>query len=332
MFFSFIILLTLLALSASFSSFETALFSITPLDRHRLKGGGGLSSFIVKTWERPREVLTTVLFGNEMVNVAISILAGGIAYDLFQEANPRAVYLITTAVTTFFLLVLGEIFPKNIAIRNPVIVSQVLVLPFRLFSWLMTPFRRILTSIADRVVTLFGADPRRGPMSVEEELRSLLEMGREAGTLADFERTLIHNAIDFSGIPVSRMMVPRQKIVGLPIGTSFEKLLEFLRQNRFSRLPIFEEDLDHVVGVLHVKELVDWRIEEGNPTGRTPSGRAPFELGKILKPYAEFRPDERLSVIFQEFKRKRIHLGLIREGGVTVGLITMDDLLRRLFP
>ena len=318
-----LIILLLLVISASFSSFETALFSLSPVERQRLKtAGGGLSAPIPKILEKPRELLTTVLFGNELVNVAISILAGGLAYDLLEGHDPRLVYLLAITVTTFFLLVFGEIVPKNVAVRNSLMVSQLLVLPFRLFSWLVAPFRLVLVRLADRLVKLFGADPRRGRMIVDEELKTLLELGRREGTLEDLERTLIQNALDFSGVRVAEIMTPREKIVAIPQNLTLPQVLDFLYDHRFSRLPVFRRDLDDVVGVLLAKELTALRLSR--------SQTVPFD--KILKPFAEIHPDQDLAEAFREFQKKRIHMGIVRDMGTTLGLVTMDDLLRRFFP
>lgn len=317
----FIVLL--LFFSASFSSLETALFSLTPMEKQRLRAGTGLSAVILKVLEKPRELLTTVLFGNELVNVTISILAGGLAYELLEGYDRRVVYLATIAVTTFFLLVFGEIVPKNIAVRNSVVVSQLLILPYRLFSWLVSPFRAVLTKFTDRMVKIFGADPQKGRMIVEEELKTFLELGRREGTLADLERTLIQNALDFSGVRVAEIMVPRDKIVAIPETFSLNQLLDFLYEHRFSRLPVYRDDLDRVIGVLYAKDLTSLRL----------SGNDSLRLKDLLKPCAVVGPGQSLSEVFQEFKKNRIHLGVVKEGGgSTVGLVTMDDLLRRIFP
>lgn len=319
-------LILLIFFSASFSSFETALFSLSPVQKYRMKEAGGVAALISKVLEKPRELLTTVLFGNELVNVAIAILAGGLAYGLFAGLTERTVYLLSTAVTTLVLLIAGEIVPKNIAIRIPVMVAQVLVVPYRLFSWVVFPFRFLFTKIADLVVRLFGADPHKGRrLIVEEELRSLLEHGKKEGTLADLERTLIQNALDFSDLKVFKVMTQREKIVALPVGTHLPEILETLAKSHCSRMPIFEKDLDHVIGVLHAKELLPYRLlgEEGECP----------PLHEIVKPHLEVSPEETLDNIFQKFQQYRIHMAIVKDRNrKVIGLITMDDILRRFFP
>lgn len=317
-------LFALLAFSASFSSFETALFSLSPLQRYKMKEAGGVTALIYRTLERPRELLTTVLFGNELVNVAISILAGRMGYDFMVGMPDRTVYLLTTAVTTVVLLLFGEIIPKNIAVRTPVLVSQVLVVPYLLFAWVVSPFRWLFTKIADGIVRLFGADPRKGRrLIVEEELRSLLEHGKKAGTLADMERTLIQNALDFSALKVFKVMTQREKIVALPVAKTVPEILKVLEKKRYSRLPVYEGDLNHIIGVLLTKELLVHRLDTTQPS----------TIRDFVKPHIVVSPEETLDHVFQNFQQHRVHMGIVKDRTQKViGLITMDDVVRRFFP
>src|SRR5579885_3681100 len=242
------ILFVLLVFSASFSSFETALFSLSPLQRYKMKEAGGVTALVYRTFEKPREVLTTVLFGNELVSVAISIIAGSMAYDSFSGFSDRTVYILSTAITTIVLLLFGEIIPKNIAVRTPVMVSQVLVVPYRIFAWVISPLRWLFTKIADGIVRLFGADPRKGRrLIVEEELRSLLEHGKKEGTLADLERTFLQNALDFSGIKLFKVMTQRENVVAVSADKTVADVIHILEKKRYSRLPVYDRDLNHIV-------------------------------------------------------------------------------------
>ncbi|MBI2980912.1 MAG: HlyC/CorC family transporter [Deltaproteobacteria bacterium] len=318
---TFVVILVLLGLSASFSSFETALFSLSPLEKHRLRGGSGLAPLIGKVLERPREFLTTVLLGNELVNVGISILGGGLFYKLFRGHDSRVVFLGAIAATTFLVLVFGEILPKNIAIRNRIMVSQLLVLPYNFFAWLMTPFRIVLSYIADRLVGIFGAGSQRR-LVVEEEFRALLEMGYEEGTLADLESSLIRNMFDFSSMTISQIMTPRQEIVAVPEGFALKQVFEVLRNHRYSRIPVYRDHPDQWIGILHVKELIRLRLSDSDE----------IALKSLLKPFAEVSPRQTLSAALEEFRKKRVHIGVVRnDEGFCIGLVTMDDILGRVF-
>lgn len=323
---SLIILVLLLGMSASFSSFETALFSISPLQRYRMKEAGGVAALISRVLEKPREFLTTVLLGNELVNVAISIIAGMLAYDFLYGLTDRSAYLLSTAVTTIAILLFGEIIPKNVAVRIPVLVSQVLIVPYLLFAWVTTPFRAVFTKIADVIVRLSGADPGKARrLIVEEELRSLLDQGQKEGTLADLERKLIQSALDFSALKTFKVMTQRENIVALPAETKLPEVLKSLEKRRYTRIPVYVGgNLNRIVGILHAKELLPFSLD--------PHSGQNLKLQDILKPHVDVSPEETLDQVFQRFQQFRVHMGIVRDRTQKViGLITMDDLLRRFF-
>lgn len=315
----------LIIISAAFSSFETALFSLTPVQLRRLEKGGSFFSLISKILQKPREFLTTVLLGNEVINVAISIIAGALAYDRMQGAETKTAYILSTAVTTFVILIVGEIIPKNIAVRVPVIVAEVLMVPYQLFAWFVYPFRIFFSKIADWIVRLFGADPRKGRrLMMEEELRTLLELGKKEGTLADLERILIQNALDFSDKRVSQVMTPREKIVAVSADSRIDQVLTTIESNHFSRLPVYEEELNHIIGIVYAKELLLYRWQ--------PEAVSNVPLKNLVKPIFKISTDATLDVLFQRFQELHIHMALVCDSADSViGLITLDDLLRRFF-
>ncbi|HEX5038100.1 MAG TPA: CNNM domain-containing protein [bacterium] len=321
-----LVLILLLAVSAAFSGFETALFSISPMQRYRLKEAGGVASFVHRILEKPREILTTILFGNELINVGISILAGGLAYDVLTRVPVRTAFIISTIVTTIVILIFGEILPKNFAIRMPVLVSQVLVVPYQIFAWVVWPFRVVFTKISDGIVMLLGGDPKKGRrLIVEEELRSLVEHGKAQGTLAELERSLIHNALDFSGQKLFKVMTQRENIVAVAVDTRLPEILKTIRNKRFSRIPVYEGNVNQIVGILHAKELLKLRSN-----GR---GGHQLSIRDLLKPHMDVSPEETLDHVFQKFQHYRVHMGIVKDKTQKViGLITMDDLLRKFFP
>ncbi len=323
---AFLILVLLLAFSAAFSGFETSLFSLSPMQRFRLKEAGGVATLVHRVLEKPRALLTTLLFGNELVNVAISIIAGSLAYDVLTRIPVRTAFLVSTAVTTVVILIFGEILPKNFSIRVPVLVAQVFVVPYLIFAWVVYPFRIVFTKIADGIVLLFGGDPQKGRrLIVDEELRSLLEHGKQEGTLADLERTLIQNALDFSALKLFKVMTQREQIVAIEAGASLDEILAVIREKKFSRIPVYEKKLNQIIGVLYAKELLRYRHDGGEAAG--------FSIRDILKPHMEVSPDETLDHVFQKFQHYRVHMGVVKDRTQKViGLVTMDDLLRRFFP
>ncbi len=309
--------------SAAFSSFETALFSLSESERAKMKEAGGVSAYIYKVVQKPRALLTTVLLGNEVVNVSISILAGGLSYIFMKHVDAHYATLLTVGVTTMVILVFGEIIPKNIAVRMPMLVAQMLIIPYLAFAWVVTPFRFVFYKVSGWFVAWFGGDPKNSRrMIVEEELRDLLEMGKNEGTLPHLERGLIQNTMDFYAVKVRDAMTPRETIMGINIEATYRDVLKILEKRRYSRLPVYEKDLNFVIGILHVKELLS----------HDPDDKIAHDLQEHLKPFTVVSPDEILDNLLQEFQKKKIHMAIVKENsGPVIGLITLDDVVRRLF-
>lgn len=318
-----VLIFFLLIFSASFSSFETALFSLSESERAKMKDAGGVSAYILKVVQKPRSLLTTVLLGNEVVNVSISILAGGLSYIFMKDFDPHYATLITVGVTTMVILVFGEIVPKNIAVRMPMMVAQVLIIPYMAFAWIVTPFRFIFYKMSSVLVSCLGGDPKASRrMIVEEELRDLLEMGKNEGTFPRLEQNLIQNTMDFYDVKVSDAMTPRELVMGISVEATYRDVLKIIEKRRFSRLPVFEKDLDFVVGILHVKELL----------AHDPDDKIAQDLHDHLKPFTVVSPNEILDNLLQEFQKKKIHMAIVKEvSGPMLGIITLDDIVRRLF-
>lgn len=319
-----LLIIFLLSFSAFFSGLESALFSLSQLDRHRLKQSGGVSALIVKALERPREVLTTILFGNELVNVAISILAASLVYHYFSpDWHSRTSYLLSVGVTTLMILIFGEIVPKNVAVRNPILFSQFLILPYQIFSWVVTPFRYLFTGVINRVVGLFGIQlTHQRRLIMEEEIKTLLELGRQEGTLDDLERNLIQNVFDFSALRVLGVMTPRTEMVMMLEALSISEVFQLVEQTPFSRFPVYRGDPNNVVGIFLTKNLLPFRIADPDVSAK---------LSDLLIPFVVVQPDQTLDEAFFLMRSKQVHMAIVKQGQQVVGLVTMDDLLRKFF-
>lgn len=318
-----LLILLLLACSALFSSLETALFSLSAYDRHRLKQSGGISTLVLKTIEHPREVLSTILFGNELVNVAISVLVASMVYGLFYSggAESRGAYLASVGGTTLLLLVFGEITPKNIAVRNPIFLAQVLIIPYQAFYWLITPLRFVLSHLTDFIVGLFGVEAQKQRrLIVEEEIETLLEMGNRQGTLGALETDLIRGTFDFSQIRVAQVMTPREKVIAIAINTPMDEIFSRFEATVFSRFPVYEGDLDHVVGIFLAKNLLPYRLGEQT---------MPVNWADLLVPFSIVQSDQTLDDAFFMLQSQQVHMALVKTRERVVGLVTMDDLLNK---
>jgi putative hemolysin len=318
-----IILITaLLSFSASFSAVETALFSLSKTDLDEMRRTGSLiGKNILTVLSNPRDLLTTILFGNEFVNVGIAILAGSLGYTLMEGYDWKIVYLVSVGVSTLVILIFGEIFPKTLALRNAVSVSYLFIGLLRLFAWLTKPLRWILTLLIDQTLILIGGDPHKTRrMLMEEEFMNLVDIGRQSGIIDEMEHTIIENIFDFDDQTVEEIMVPKEKIMGIEKDAPVSYAFQFLDANRFSRLPIYRENLNQIEGVLFAKDLIIYKL----------GGEQSGQLHHLIRPAHFISPKMPLNEALQKFRKERIHLAIVKDNGNVVGLVTMDDLLKEL--
>jgi putative hemolysin len=306
-----VVLMVLLLLSGFFSSAETALFSISKAKAaHLAKQKGSTNKLIKKMKDDPHRLLTTILIGNNIVNVGASALATAITIRL----TPGYAVGIATGIMTFLILIFGEIFPKSIATRNNILIARLVIFPVYWFSILFTPiivFLNFIPRLTGRI--------HRKPHATEAELMTFVEMVEEEGEIKEQERELIHNIFEFDDTSASEIMTPRADM--FVIDANRELKLEEIVKSGFTRIPVIEGDIDHVVGILNIKDLLthqaicDSRIE----------------VREIMRePY--FVPEKKkLDGLLQQFKSRKQHMAIVidEHGGVS-GLITLEDALEEI--
>jgi CBS domain containing-hemolysin-like protein len=306
-----IVLIALVLLSGFFSSAETALFSISKAKaRHIAKTKGKTNRLIKKMKENPHKLLSTILIGNNLVNVAASALATALAIKLVAN---HAVG-IATGVMTLTILIFGEIFPKSIATRNNVLIARLVIIPLYWLSILFSPiilFLNFIPQITSKI--------QRKHKVTEEELMTFVEVVEEEGEIKEEEKELIHNIFEFDDTNASEIMTPRADMYVI---NADEKLdLEGIMQSGFTRIPVIEDDIDHVVGILNIKDLF---MEQARANGE-------LEVLQIMnKPY--FVPEyKKLDSLLHQFKKRKQHMAIVvdEHGGVS-GLITLEDALEEI--
>ena len=306
-----VVLFVLLVLSGFFSSAETALFSISKAKAiHLAKEKGLVNSLIKKMKDDHHRLLSTILIGNNIVNVGASALATAITIKLVSH---NAVG-IATGVMTFLILIFGEIFPKSIATRNNVFIARLVIIPLYWLSILFTPIILMLNFIPK-----LTGKVRKKPKMTEEELLTFVEVVEEEGGIEEDEKELIHNIFEFDDTSASEIMTPRADMYVI---NANEKLdLEEVIRSGFTRIPVIEEDIDHVIGILNVKDLFMHQV--------TSSAQA--EARDVMRePY--FVPEnKKLDNLLKEFKRRKQHMAVVvdEHGGVS-GLITLEDALEEI--
>jgi CBS domain containing-hemolysin-like protein len=308
------VLLILLLLSGFFSSAETALFSISKAKAIHLAKEKGLANALIKKMkDDPHRLLSTILIGNNLVNVGASAMATAIVMGLVSS-NTRTAVGIATMIMTFLILIFGEIFPKSVATRNNILIARFVILPIYWLSILFYPIIVFLNFIPKLTGKI-----KRKPKVTEEELMTMVEVVEEEGEIKEEEKELIHNIFEFDDTNASEIMTPRADMFVIDIDEKFN--LEEVIQSGFTRFPVIEGDIDHVIGVLNIKDLFMHQATTSDL----------IDVRKfMMEPY--FVPEnKKLDNLLQQFKIRKQHMAIVvdEHGGVS-GLITLEDALEEI--
>ena len=307
------LLIFLLICSGLFSATETALFSLNRIERRRLKEDKSVrSQLIARALQRPRELLSTILFGNTLINVATSATA-----TLLFQGLLRA-HSLTAAIVVDSLLVLfiGEIIPKTIAVNQAIPLSRACIKPLRFFAKLSGPVVRIFDHSARGILRVFKVPEEAGGGLSPSELDVLFEEAGRKETITAEERRIARNIIRFSETTAEEIMTPRVDVVAAPLDIPREALEQAMIEARHSRIPIYEESIDHIVGFISTKEFFL------NPDR---------EIRKLVKPVAIFPEGARVHRVFRYMQRNLLNMAVIvNEYGVTSGIVTMEDLVEEI--
>jgi CBS domain containing-hemolysin-like protein len=306
-----LILVVLLIFSGFFSSAETALFSISRVKaRHLGKMAGKTNLLIMRMKEDPHRLLATILIGNNLVNIGASSLATALALDYFKD---QAVGIATGGMT-FLILVFGEILPKSIATRNNILISRIVIHPIFWLSILFFPLIKFL----DFIPKLTGKI-KRTPTVTEEELMTFVEVVEEEGEIKEEERELIHNIFEFDDTNAYEIMTPRADMFVIDVDD--ELRVDEIVKSGFSRIPVIRGDIDHVVGILNIKDLFMRHL----------TAAAPLDVRELMQPPYFVPENKKLDSLLRQFKRRKSHLAIVvDEHGGVAGLITLEDVLEEI--
>jgi CBS domain containing-hemolysin-like protein len=304
-------LIVLLFLSGIFSSAETSLFSISRSKaRHLAKEPGKANALIKQMKDDPHRLLSTILIGNNVVNVAAAAIATSLSLQVF----PNYAIGLATGVMTFLILVFGEVFPKSLATRNHVLIARMTIYPIYWFSIICFP----VVFLLDFIPKLTGRI-KRTPSVTEEELMTFVEVVREEGEINEEEQRLIHNIFDFDDTNASEIMTPRADMFVIEAKEPLN--LPAIAESGFTRIPVIENAIDNVVGILNVKDLLAYIAK---------SQTLPDVIQVMRPPY--FVPEhKKLDSLMRQFKKRKTHMAIVvdEHGGVS-GLITLEDAIEEL--
>ncbi|HEY8391267.1 MAG TPA: hemolysin family protein [Capillibacterium sp.] len=331
----FLILLILIVLNGFFAASEIALISLNDNKIKLMAEEGNKKAQVLKDiLSEPSKFLATIQIGITLAG----FLASAFAADTFADhlvamvkttALPVSEYLLKkvavlfiTIILSYFTLVFGELVPKRVAMQKAEAISFAVAAPLRVLSSVVSPFVKLLSASTNFIAGLLGIDPNAdGENVTEEEIRMMVDVGEEKGTIDESEKEMINNIFEFDNKIVEDIMTHRTEIVGIPITASLQEVIELINQYKYTRFPVYEDNLDKIVGILNIKDLIRL-VEHQNRD---------FRLEKIIrKPY--FVPtSKKIDELFKELQAKKTHMAVaIDEYGGTAGIITIEDLIEEI--
>ncbi|RPI69923.1 MAG: HlyC/CorC family transporter [Ignavibacteriales bacterium] len=322
--FRVIFLCILLLLSAFFSGSEVALFS---LDRKRIKDNPGfrplISRYLLNLIDHPRRLLVSVLIGNTIVNVAASIIAVSLALDIIQSTNYSKEFILTLQiiVLTILIILFSELTPKVWALKNPVLFSKSVAIPLYWFCLVIFPLAETITELIRSVVSKIKFDSGKAAFS-SEEITELAELGHEVGALEEEEHGIIQSIVDFRSVAVHEIMIPRVDITSVEARTNLEELIELIKESGHSRIPLYKENLDEILGIIYAKDVLKYMLN-GN--------KNEFNINKIARKPMYIPRTKMINDLMYEFQEKKMHIAIVvDEFGGTAGLITLEDIIEEI--
>ena len=312
-----VVLVILLALSAFFSSAETALTTVNRLRVRALVDDGDARAIVLaKVIDDPGKLLSAILIGNNIVNISASSIATLLATNFFGNAGAG----IATGVMTLLVLIFGEVTPKTMASLKAEKIALSYAKTVYGIMFIFTPLIFILDLLSGGILRLFGIDPDKRDDSVtEEDLRTIVEAGHEDGVLETEEHKMINNVFDFGDHQAKDIMVPRVDMCFLKLDATYEDFMEIYREEKFTRIPVYEETRDNVIGILNVKDLILYDKDQE------------FHVKDFLREAYYTYEFKNTSELMMEMRKNSISIAIVLdEYGATAGLVTLEDLLEEI--
>lgn len=315
-----VIILILLVLSSFFSSSETAL---TTVNKHKLRtladNGNKSAAKVLRITENPGKLLSTILIGNNIVN----ILASSLTTTLCAQVFGNKYIAVGTGILTLLVLIFGEITPKTLATQYAVKLSMIFVYPISILMVILTPLIWLLNILTSGLFRLFGVNPDQDNNAMtESELRTIVDVSQEEGVIEQEERFMISNVVDFGDALSKDIMIPRADVVCADVNSTYEELVDIFMKETYSRIPIYEDSKDHIIGLLYLKDLFFYSQVNDMKY---------FELRKILRKPIFVYEYQKTSQIFADMKTSSVTMAIVLdEYGVTSGIITMEDLIEEI--
>ena len=328
------ILVLLILLNAFFAASEIAYISLNDAKiEKKAKEGDKKAKQIEKMLKTPSKFLATIQIGITLAGFLSSAFASDTFADMlapiFHSWIPAISLgawkgisiVIITIILSFFTLIFGELVPKRIGMKNSEKVAYFSIGIIRAISIIAAPFVRLLTIVTNGISKLFGIGENEEETVTEEEIKMMLDQGREKGTIEDGEKELINNVFEFNDITASEIMTHRKDIFAVDKNIKLQELLEEIsdEEYRYSRIPVYDETIDEIQGVLYVKDILK-NMNKKN-----------FKVKNIMKEAYYVPQNKVIDEVFKEMKKKKVQMAIVLdEYGGTAGLITMEDIIEEL--
>jgi len=312
-----VILVILLLLSAFFSSAETALTTVNLMKmRHLAEEGNKSAATVIKVTDNKPKMLSAILIGNNIVNLSASSLATTVAIHVWGSYGAG----LATGILTFLILIFGEIMPKTMA----TIKANRMAMRYAGIIWVLmvvlTPIIVVVNVLSNGVLRIFGVDPKKDyDQMTEEELRTIVDVSHESGVIEGDERKIIHNLFDFSDATAKEIMIPRIDMTMANVNWSYDRLLEGYSEHKYTRIPVYENEVDNIIGFVNMK---DFLIDEN---------RENFKMRSFLRDVHFTYEKKNTAELFDEMRSNSFGITIvIDEYGAVAGMITLEDLLEEL--
>lgn len=312
-----IAIIILLCLSAFFSSSETALTTVNQIRMRTLADNGDKrAARVLRVTGNPGKMLSAILIGNNIVNLSASSISTSLAIHLFGNTGAG----IATGILTFLILIFGEVTPKTMATIKADSMSLTAAAPIGFLMKILTPVIFIINKLSLGLMFLLHVNIKDAQKKMtEEELRTIVDVSQENGVIEHEERDMIHNLFDFGDAEAKEIMVPRIDMTFVQADATYQEVLDIFRQDMFTRLPVYEDSTDNIIGIINMK---DFLLQNDTPE---------FSVRNLLRePYFTYE-HKNTADLFLEMRKSSISLAIVLdEYGVTAGLITLEDLLEEI--
>lgn len=319
------LLVIFLILSAFFSGSEVAFFSLKQKNfEEDFKSSKIISRYANNLIAFPRRLLITILVGNTISNVAASIVSVALALSIAHQFQIEVNLILTIQIilTTIIVLIFSELLPKVFASKHPELSIKIVTVPLYFISTLIYPVSELITEMIKLTFSRLKFDKKKSAIT-ENEISDLAEFGHERGTLEEEEQEIITSFVEFKSVLVGEVMTPRVDVVAVPFNISRDELIQTINSSGYSRFPVYKENLDKIIGIVHVKDLLQFLKNKSFSTSES--------LTKITRDVLFVPETKKISEMLKEFQQNKIHSAIVvDEFGGTSGLITLEDIIEEI--